>query len=57
MNEEEFDGLKSGQYSQINLRCYPGEKALGIKFVLVITPNDYDDFSSELQNLINKYAL
>ena len=57
MNEEEFDGLCSGEYSEINLKSYPGEKAIGVKFLLVIAPEDYEDFSIELQNLINKYAL
>ena len=57
MNEDVFYDCYSGEVHEINLKSYPGEKAVGVWFSLVISPDDYFDFSVELENLLKKYAL
>ena len=57
MNEEMFDGCISGEVHEVILKSYPGERAIGIWFNLVLEPDEHNNFSRELENLLSKYAL
>lgn len=57
MNEEMFNGCTSGEVHEVILKSYPGERAIGIWFNLVLEPDEHYDFLSELESLLGKYAL
>lgn len=57
MEAENFAGCNSAEIHEVDLKSYPGERALGVYFCMVISPSDYDDFYSELQTVLDKYAL
>ena len=57
MNEEMFNGCTSGEVHEVMLKSYPGERAIGIWFNLVLEPDKHYDFLSELENLLGKYAI
>lgn len=57
MNAENFAGCNSAEIYEVDLKSYPGERAIGIYFAEVIDPSTYDDFYSELQAVLDKYSL
>lgn len=57
MDKEMFEGCISGEVHEVILNSYPGERAIGIWFNLVLEPDKHYDFTNELESLLNKYAL
>lgn len=57
MTDNDFDGLVSGEYNAIeSYNC--GEITMKIKAVVVVESLEHQiDFESELQTLLNKYAI
>lgn len=57
MNEEAFRNCISGEVHEVILKSYPGERAIGVWFNLVLEPDKHYDFINELESLLSKYAL
>lgn len=57
MNEEMFDGCISGEVHEVILKSYPGERAIGVWFNIVLEPDKHYEFIRELESLLSKYAL
>ena len=57
MNEEAFRDCISGEVHEVILKSYPGERASGVWFNLVLEPDKHFDVLSELESLLGKYAV